>query len=168
MKKTYYTTDKDGKITQSANWKFADDALETEKEIVRGRDGQLYFAGEEPQITLEELKQSKLAEISAAYAQYDATGTVMTSQGFPVQIGQSHCTKLDGAIRFAEMIGQPVIYITDADNVTHHDIPLETAKLVLIQQMAAALAAHQLKQELRAAVEAAETAEELEAVEIGF
>lgn len=46
MTSTYYTTE-NGKITQSADWPFPG-AIETDKEIVRGYDGALYFAGEEP------------------------------------------------------------------------------------------------------------------------
>lgn len=44
---TYYTTDVIGKITQSADWPFPG-STETDKEIIRGYDGGLYFAGEEP------------------------------------------------------------------------------------------------------------------------
>lgn len=50
--------DDDGKILFSADWKVDDSYIETEKEIVRGYDGGLYFAGEEPQKpepTIEEL-----------------------------------------------------------------------------------------------------------------
>lgn len=46
--KTYYTTDSDGKITQSAGWPFPGHTHETGREIIRGYDGGLYFAGDEP------------------------------------------------------------------------------------------------------------------------
>ena len=115
-----------------------------------------------------ELKEQKLAEISEVYDQYDATGVTMVSLGFLIQIGQDHCVKLDGAIRFAELVGQTEIYITDANNVTHYGLTLEQAKQVLTEQMMASLAAHAKKQQLRAAVEAAETDEELNAVVIEF
>jgi hypothetical protein len=117
-----------------------------------------------PPPTLEEAKAAKLAEISAAYNTFDAAGTVRTSAGYPIQIGQAHVSKLDGAIRFAEMAGASEIYITDADNVTHYDVSLADAKGILMEQMGAALAAHLKKQTLRAEVDAAVTVEDVEAI----
>ena len=166
--KTYYTLNEVGQIHEYANWKFSEHALETDREIDYGYDGRLYFVGDEPQKSLEEAKAEKLVEISAEYLKFDATGTTMTSLGFPIQVGQSHCTKLDGAIRFAEMGGENEIYITDANDVTHNNVPLETAKRILAEQMGAALAAHSKKQELRVEVARAETVEELDDIEVGF
>lgn len=40
--------DKQGHIVGTANWKFSDAAEQTERAIVRGYDGKLYFKGEEP------------------------------------------------------------------------------------------------------------------------
>jgi hypothetical protein len=117
-----------------------------------------------PPPTLEEAKAAKLAEISAAYSEFDAIGTVGTSAGYPIQAGQAHVSKLDGAIRFAEMAGASEIYITDAENATHYAVSLADAKGVLMEQMGAALAAHLKKQTLRAQVEAAGTVEDVEAV----
>jgi hypothetical protein len=117
-----------------------------------------------PPPTLEEAKEKKLAEISAAYNEFDANGTVETSAGYPIQVGQAHVTKLDGAIRFAEMTDAETIYITDADNVTHYNVSLPDAKKILMEQMGAALAAHAKKQTLRAQVEAAGTVEQVEAI----
>ena len=45
---TFYTIDSEGNIEASASVRFSVDCLETEQEIVRGWDGRLYFAGEEP------------------------------------------------------------------------------------------------------------------------
>jgi hypothetical protein len=109
-------------------------------------------------------KRLKLAEISGAYRMYDATGRVMTSLGFPIQIGQEHCNKLDGAIRLVQALGQETTYITDADDVTHYGLTLAQAQQALLEQAGAAAAAHARKQELRALVEAATTLEEVEAI----
>jgi hypothetical protein len=115
-------------------------------------------------LVLEDIKIDKLEEISAAYLGFDTNGTTVTGAGYPIQVGQAHVTKLDGAIRFAEMIRAEVIYITDANDATHHDVTLDQAKQVLTEQMGAALAAHAKKQELRARVAAAETIEEVRAI----
>ena len=59
---TFYTTNDDGSITASADFKFADDAVETDREIVRGHDGKLYFVDEVPErpqeIVLQELQST--------------------------------------------------------------------------------------------------------------
>jgi hypothetical protein len=121
-----------------------------------------------PALTLDEAKVKKLAEIAAAYNEYDANGWVMTTAGYPIQVGQAHVTKLDGAIRFAEMTGAAEIYITDADNVTHYGVSIADARAVLMEQMEAAMEAHQKKQTLRAEVEAAGTVSEVEAIAWGI
>ena len=57
---------KNNEIIASADFKFAEDVIETDKEIVRNWDGRLVFKGEEteaPQPTLEELKQEKIKEL---------------------------------------------------------------------------------------------------------
>jgi hypothetical protein len=118
----------------------------------------------EPGDDLKIAQAAKLAEISAAYAEFDAIGTAETSAGYPVQVGQAHVTKLDGAIRFAEMTDAETIYITDAGNVTHYNVSIADARGILLEQMGAALAAHAKKQTLRAQVEAAETVEEIDAI----
>jgi hypothetical protein len=114
--------------------------------------------------TLAEIKAAKWNEIGAVYDEFDRTGTVETSLEYPIQVGQAHLEKLDGAIRYAEMTERESIYITDANDVTHYGVSLANAKMVLLEAMAAALAAHQQKQALRAAVTAAETAEDVEAI----
>ena len=56
-------------ITASANWQFPNSELASE-EVVRGYDGKLYLKSKEPikpERSLDEVKQDKLAEISAAY-----------------------------------------------------------------------------------------------------
>lgn len=57
---------KNNEIIASANFKFSEDAIETDKEIVRNWDGRLVFKGEEtekPEPSLEELKQEKIKEL---------------------------------------------------------------------------------------------------------
>ena len=44
----FYRLKEDGTILDKANFKYAEDCLETDKNIVRGYDGGLYFEGEEP------------------------------------------------------------------------------------------------------------------------
>lgn len=53
-------------IMASADFKFSEDAIETDKEVVRNWDGRLVFKGEEtekPEPSLEELKKEKFEEL---------------------------------------------------------------------------------------------------------
>lgn len=113
---------------------------------------------------LEHVQDDKWDEIGSSYDEFVATGTTMTSAGYPLQIGDSHVAKFDGAIRFAEGVGSPTIYITDANDVTHYDVPVKEAEGLLHEVMGAAMAAHQKKQTLRAQIKAATTIEEVEAI----
>ena len=63
----FYTTDKDGNIIAAADFKFSEQALETDKEILRGFDGKLYFEDELPEKSITILKEEKLFEINNAY-----------------------------------------------------------------------------------------------------
>lgn len=113
---------------------------------------------------LEHVQDDKWDEIGRSYDDFVETGTTMTSAGYPLQIGDSHVAKFDGAIRFAQGVGYPTIYITDANDVTHYEVPVEEAEKLLYEVMGAAMMAHQKKQALRAQVLAATTIEEVEAI----
>lgn len=56
----FYRLDKDNNIVDSAHFKYADNCLETDKNIVRGYDGHLYFEGTEPQKPQELIEQEKM------------------------------------------------------------------------------------------------------------
>jgi len=63
---TYYTAGYNGNITASANYKFADDAIETNDNIVRGLDGKLYFDGDPAiDIPVPKTQEEEIARIDA-------------------------------------------------------------------------------------------------------
>lgn len=115
--------------------------------------------------TLDEIRDLKYSEIRAAYDEFDRNGAVEVSLGFPIQCGQAHLQRFDGAVRFAEQMSAPAMYITDANDVTHEDIPIADAKQALLEVTSAALKAHRLKQDLRAAIWMAQTEEDVCAIE---
>lgn len=57
----FYRLDENNKIIDSAEFEYADDCLETDRNIIRGYDGGLYFEGEEPQKPQELIEQEKIA-----------------------------------------------------------------------------------------------------------
>lgn len=57
----FYRLDKNNNIIDSAEFKYADDCLETDKNIIRGYDGCLYIEGTEPEKPLELIEKEKMA-----------------------------------------------------------------------------------------------------------
>ena len=83
-----------------------------------------------------------------------------------MQFDTSDSLKMQGAISLMEATGATEGYLTQADDTTVYSVPLDTMKAVLIEMMSAFAACHARKQELRAAIKAAETVEDLDAIEI--
>lgn len=164
-------TDKSPSFDAAKLRKLGDTFIELPKKNANVSEGWSYdgtnFQAPPPVVpmTLDELRDLKFSEIQAAYNAFDLAGTVVVSLGYPIQCGQAHVQRFDGAIRFAEQSGAPKIYITDANDMTHEDVPIEDAKRALLEVMAGALKAHRVKQDLRAAIWAAQTEEEVRAIE---
>lgn len=160
----------DGLITQYLPHKedvVTDESLEwihTDKQIIRLPDFSAFVFADDPRL-LESMKQSKLDALSAAF---DArvTGSFETSQGYHMQFDTTDAIKMEGAIKLLEATGAVEGYLTQADDTTVYNVPIDTMKAVLMEMMGAFAACHARKQELRAAIKAAETVEELDAIEI--
>ena len=131
-----------------------------------------YFTSEEwvalhpaPKPTLEEVRESKLSELAYSFNARVA-GFITTSSGYKMQFDTSDSIKMQGAIQLLEATGATEGYLTQADDTTVYNVPIDTMKTVLIEMMSAFAACHARKQELRAAIKAAESVEDLDAIEI--
>ena len=113
--------------------------------------------------TLEDLRNRKYREIAQAHKEHVA-GSVMTSLGFPMQFDMKDSLMVEGAIKIAQASGATTIYLTDAEDVTHYDIPLADAQTVLLEMSTAFAMAHAKKQNLRDGITQAQTAEDLELI----
>lgn len=118
-----------------------------------------------PEPTLEEVREAKLSELVSSFNQR-VFGAVMTTGGYKMQFDTSDAIKMEGAIKLLEATGATEGYLTQADDTTVYNVPLDTMKTVLIEMMTAFAACHARKQELRAAINAAETVEDLNAIKI--
>lgn len=118
-----------------------------------------------PVSTLEEVRESKLSELAYSF-NARVSGFITTSSGYKMQFDTSDSIKMQGAIQLLEATGATEGYLTQADDTTVYNVPIDTMKAVLIEMMTAFAACHARKQELRAAINAAETVEELDAIEI--
>lgn len=117
--------------------------------------------------TLDELRALKLSELET---QYDirVKGSFVTTQGYIMQFDISDSIKMQGAITLMEAVGATVGYITQANDVTKYNIPIETMKQVLVEMLSAYAQCHARKQELRAMINNAQTKKELDEIVISW
>ena len=118
-----------------------------------------------PKPTLEEVRESKLSELACSF-NARVSGFITTTSGYKMQFDTSDSIKMQGAIQLLEATGANEGYLTQAEDTTVYNVPIDTMKNVLIEMMTAFAACHARKQELRAAIKAAETVEELDAIKI--
>lgn len=120
-----------------------------------------------PKPTLEEVRESKLSELAYSFDQR-VSGFITTTGGYKMQFDTSDSLKMQGAISLMEATGQTEGYLTQANDETVYHVPLETMKAVLVEMLAAYAQCHARKQELRALINAAETAEDLDEIVISW
>lgn len=135
----------------------------TDKPICRLSDNSFDFS--DTSRAFADLTQTKLAELGADFDEH-VSGCFTTAQGYKMQFDTTDAIKMQGAIQLLEATGATEGYLTQADDTTIYNVPLDTMKAVLIEMMTAFAACHSRKQELRAAIKAAETVEDLDAIKI--
>jgi len=115
------------------------------------------------EIVLQDARKSKYDEISWSHKEHVA-GSVMTSLGFPMQFDIRDILMVEGAIKLAQANQAEAIYLTDAEDVTHYDIPLADAQTVLLEMSTAFAQAHAKKQTLRDDISKAQTQSDLDKI----
>ena len=120
-----------------------------------------------PELTLEELRENKMMEMVYSFGQR-VSGAIRTKDGYLMQFDTSDSLKMLGAISLMEATGQTEGYLTQANDETVYHVPLATMKAVLVEMLAAYAACHARKQELRALINAAQTAEDLDEIIISW
>ena len=118
-----------------------------------------------PEPTLEELRESKMAEMQSSFNRR-VSGFIKITGGYVMQFDVSDSLKMQGAIMLMETTGQTEGYLTQADDTNVYHVPLETMKAVLVEMLAAYAQCHARKQELRTAINAAQNVDELNAIRI--
>ena len=120
-----------------------------------------------PEPSFDEAKNAKMKELEGSF-NTRVRGSIVTTQGYNMQFDTSDSLKMQGAITLMKTLGQMEGYLTQANDETVYHVPLATMKTVLVEMLGAYAACHARKQELRSAIKAAETVEELDAIEITF
>lgn len=113
------------------------------------------------------LKTEKCEKLSAAFDERVA-GSFTTSNGYLMQFDTSDSLKMQGAIQLLEATSATEGYLTQADDTTVYHVPLDTMKDVLVEMLAAYAQCHARKQEVRALINSAQTAEDLDEIVISW
>lgn len=160
--KHFYLLDENNNISSFADYKFDKNALEAQDEIIQGYDGRYYFASQCPQQPLEELKLIKREEINQARDAAEQGGFEYLGKTFDSdQISAQRISMAAQAMALADDTAK--ITWTCQDNTT---IDLNKTQLVgLVVALAEwSNTCHQKATALKAQIDAAKTAEELEKI----
>lgn len=122
--------DKDGRILSSSAFKVDETYTETDKNVVRGYDGWLYFEGEEPEKPQEQIEAEALAQSKAERA--DAVSKIIV---------EVDGMAFDGDEESQQRVARSIIALEDG----------ETMPWVLYDNTIAEVTKEQLKQVLRLA-----------------
>ena len=120
-----------------------------------------------PEKTFEELKQDKQNELIDAFNRA-VEGSFITTEGYKMQFNTDDSLKMFGAIQLLESSGVESGYITDADDITHYDIPVATMKSVQNQMLNRYAECHLLKQQYRKAINNCNSIDDLNNIVILF
>ena len=121
----------------------------------------------EPEKTLDQLKQEKLEELDGEFDRY-VEGSFVTQEGYNMQFNTDDSLKMFGAIQLLESQNAESGYITDADDITHYDVPVSVMKSVQNQMLEKYAQCHLMKQQYRAAINEAKSIEDLTKINIAF
>jgi hypothetical protein len=110
--------------------------------------------------SLELIKTKALARVKEFYQTY----LQQTTTSFPMPITYEAIEQLTVALTYAEDNDSKTMYLTDALNVNHDNIPLTEVKSILKEMKRMFLEAHQKKQSLRKQIQEATTAEAVDRV----
>ena len=115
------------------------------------------------EVSLDEARAAKLAEISAAFEQAGRTAHVRSSLGFEIDANERANRDVEGLITVLTATGAPGTMFCDYNNVMR-EVTLEQLKTLRLEIIAHGQALYAKKWLLREAVGAAQTLAEIQAV----
>jgi len=120
-----------------------------------------------PEQSLQDMKGAKLNELNNSFNER-VSGSITTTNGYLMQFDVSDSLKMQGALTLMESIGSTTGYITQANDETVYNIPIDVMKTVLIEMLNAYAQCHARKQELRTFINNAQSKEELDEIVISW
>lgn len=117
--------------------------------------------------SLPKVRERKLLELDESWQVAESTGVIQSSLGFPVDANQRANRDVSGLISQFEMSSVTTTQFCDANN-DFHEVTLDNLKVLQLELIQYAQSLYATKWQLRAAIEAAKTADELNAIDIKF
>lgn len=117
--------------------------------------------------TPEETRTKKLEELSQKHHEAEEIGVIQSSLGFPVDANERANRDVSGLISQMEMTSVDKTQFCDANN-DFHEVTLDNLKTMKLELIQYAHSLYATKWQLRAAIEAAKTVDELNAIDIQF
>lgn len=158
----YYKMDEDSNITQAAEWKFEESCLETQEEIIRGYDGNLYFASSQP---LEDIKQGKLSQLTTSFAAVQENGHLTSSLGFEIDATERSNSDVMGLIITMNKGDEKKVLFCDYHNKMRV-VTLEDLKILRLEIISYGQKLYAKKWMLREKIENSSSLEELKNIDI--
>ena len=146
---------------------FSVDMVETypDDEVEQGFDGNWYEKGHAPQKPLEEARAAKLTELNTAFTSASETAHCMSSAGFEINADEIANRNIEGLVLVLNE-GESTLF-RDWDN-RFHEVKKEQLETMRKEIVVNSQRLYQTKWQIEAAIETAETVEELEAIAITF
>lgn len=120
-----------------------------------------------PSKPLEEVRVEKLSELNNIWKSAEEAGVLQSSLGFPVDANERANRDVSGLISQMKMTGLDKTQFCDANN-DFHEVTLDNLKTMQLELIQYAQSLYATKWQLRAAIEAAKTVDELNAIDIKF
>lgn len=117
--------------------------------------------------TLEEAKEAKLAELTSAFDTAAQNAHIMSSVGFEIDANETANRDINGLIVVMEARGKENELFRAYDN-TFHEVTLDDLKTMLVEISEHGQKLYARKWQLEVSIQAATTAEELDAITITF
>ena len=136
-----------------------------EDQIEQGHDGTWYEKGHAPQRPLEEARTEKLAELEAAFDTASREAHCTSSVGFEINADETADRNIRGLLVVTKE--NETVQFRAYDN-TFHDVTLNDLQTMLEDIVNNGNALYQKKWQMEAQIKAAETVEDLEAIDIAF
>ena len=143
------------------------DMVETypDDEVEQGFDGNWYEKGHAPQKPLEEARAAKLVELNTAFACASETAHCQSSAGFEINADETANRNIEGLVLVLKPEESTLFRAYDN---SFHEVTKELLETMRKEIVVNSQRLYQAKWQIEAAIEAAETVDELDTISISF
>lgn len=143
------------------------DMVETypDDEVEQGFDGNWYEKGHAPQKPLEEARAAKLTELNTAFTSASETAHCMSSAGFEINADETANRNIEGLVLVLKPEESTLFRAWDN---SFHEVTKEQLETMRKEIVVNSQRLYGIKWQIEAAIEAAQTTDELDAIDIVF